>query len=297
MLYIVTALYEEALPFLSGNPFKKDATFPHFELFFNDSIRLLVTKTGAVRAAIAVSSLLATYPASSGDFFLSVGVAGCPDPSIPIGRPFLVQKITDQASGRAYFPELLYRSPFPEAGLLTVPSIQNTLPAANTPCFPGTEDEPRFPGAPLLYDMEGFGVYEAANTFLSTHQIAFIKIVSDHLVDLSQLPLAGLRSHVSGCIGACVPDILQWAFGIAAQLPTAPRLSREEACFFTEACAALRLSVSSQNKLRQLMLYLHLEGNPYLDAMGDILAAPLAKPCKNKKEGKHYLELLRARFL
>lgn len=295
MLYITTALFEEALPFLSKYSLKKDTSFPRFELFSSDSVRLLITKTGAVRSAIAVSCLLTRYPASRGDFFLSVGTAACPDSSVACGSPFLIRKITDSASGRTYFPELLYQSPFPEAELITTPFVQKTIPVRPEEAVCGGFEPPA--SSPLLYDMESSGIYEAAGVFFATHQMAFLKVVSDHITDLAQFSPSMLRTHVTGCIEKNLPDICSWSQGISSLLSAPPRLSPEESALFDAACAALRLSVSSRNQLHQLMLYLHLAGIPYLEAMKELLAAPLHTPCQTKKEGKYYLEQLCIRFL
>lgn len=286
MLYIVTALYEEALPFLKECSLKRDASFPHFELFSNDSTRLLITKPGAMRAAIAVSSLMSRYPANAQDFFLSVGTAACANRRIAAGSPFLIRKITDSALGRTYFPELLYRSPFPEAELMTVPSVQKTPPSGV-----GSHT------VPLLFDMEGSGIYEASSTFFATHQIALCKVVSDHMADLRQFSPAELRAHITGCIAGNLPAILQWASDIQSSFPAPGGLGQEEASFFERACRMLRLSISCQNQLYQLMLYLHLAGIPYLGAMETLLRQPLQNGCKNKKEGKDYLEQLSRYFL
>ena len=49
MLYIVTALYEEALPFIKMYCLKRKPDFPHFELFGGDGVLLLVTRPGALQ--------------------------------------------------------------------------------------------------------------------------------------------------------------------------------------------------------------------------------------------------------
>ena len=73
MLYIVTALYEEALPFIKIYCLKRKLDFPHFELFGGEEVLLLITRPGALRAATALSSLLTAFPPDKHDLLLSVG--------------------------------------------------------------------------------------------------------------------------------------------------------------------------------------------------------------------------------
>lgn len=329
MLYIVTTSYEEALPFISECSLKKSASFSRFELFLNDSIRLLISKTGAVRAAIAVSSLLTAYPPMPEDFFLSVGTAGWQNLDSQesnyqnfnrqksgyqnfndqesacqhFGKQesgyqntrniFLIREIRDRAAGRAFFPELLYCSPFPEAILETVPMLEKN-PISEEASISGKtsiSEAVSFiqnhavtiakQAVPLLYDTQGSGIYEAAAMFFPIHRIALLRVVSDY----------------SSCIKEELANILQWICKLPDTSLSSPPLLQESDRFFNDCCAALRLSSSGRQQLLQLMRYLQLSGCPYLDIMKNILAKPLCEPCKNKKEGKYYLELLHSRFL
>lgn len=313
MLYIVTTSYEEALPFISECSLKKSASFSRFELFLNDSIRLLISKTGAVRAAIAVSSLLTAYPPMPEDCFLSVGTAGWRNLNKQesayqnfndqesnyqnfnnqesacqhFGKQesgyqntrniFLIREIRDKAAGRAFFPELLYCSPFSEAILETVPMLEKN-PISEEASISGKTSISE--AVPLLYDTQGSGIYEAAGMFFPIHRIALLRVVSDY----------------SSCIKEELANILQWICKLPDTSLSQPLL-QESDCFFNNCCAALRLSSSGRQQLLQLMRYLQLSGCPYLDIMKNILAKPLCEPCKNKKEGKYYLELLYSHFL
>lgn len=369
MLYIVTALYEEALPFLQKFNLKRRTDFSHFELFASESILLLITRPGALRAAAALSALLTAFPPRRYDFLLSIGCAGCscavdpaPDtershavlppgqdtpycPAPAIGQAFTICKITDAASGRTRYPELLYRSPFAEAEVITVPSVQTkahacagpktTLPSADsadTPCVRyGACAETTFsiPPAPVLYDMEAAGVYEAAIVYLSCDRILFVKVISDALTGLSGLSAEDRRTHVTECIAGVVAPLTEWLDRVMAALrPSLPNdislrsgaaalpyqadplpcareavqtlpgvFTAQEEALFSEICTALRLSAASGCKLRQLMLYLSLSGIPYTDSMRQQLAAPLAAPCRTKKEGLKYLEQLTEYYL
>lgn len=298
MLYIITALYEEAAPFLSALSLKKDLSFPHYELFQNDNVQLLITKSGAIPAAVGISSLLTCHPPGPEDFFLSVGTAACSDTSVAVGTPYLIQSIVNQASGRCFYPELLYRSPFAEAGLITSPIVLTEPPVRTcSPAPPSLISADLSSAVPVLYDMEGSAVFEAARTYLDCHQIALIKIVSDHMTELVSLSLAELRTRIRSCMEQHTAAILSWAEAVQSQLQTTAGFSSEEESFLLCAQAALQLSAASTCQLRQLMLYLHLSRPGYLSNLQQNLNLLLQSKKCTRKEGKQYLEQLRQIYL
>lgn len=335
MLYIVTALYEEAAPFIGFYALKKDTSCTHFDIYSGDTARLLVTRPGAIRAAVAVSAFLTMYPPSGQDCFLCVGVCACPDEKIPAGSMFFIRKITDHATGRTIYPELLFRTPCGEAELTTMPRVLTDLTM-----LPAT-DNSRYSSmffAPQLYDMEACGIYTAASTYFFTHRIFFFKIVSDHITDLPNLnarahkydrstvsgstsgtasvtdlgtafdtasgtafdtaSCAGLRSLVTDCIARNLPALTDWLSTVTTCCTQdTAALTVKEAALLEAVAVVLRLSVSSRERLKRLMIYLHLSGREYLAPMKDLLTIPLNEPCRSKKEGLQYLEQLFEHFL
>ncbi len=323
MLYIVTALYEEAAPFIGFYALKKDTSCTHFDIYSGDTARLLVTRPGAIRAAVAVSAFLTMYTPSGQDYFLCVGVCACPDEKIPAGSMFYIRKITDHATGRTIYPELLFRAPCGEAELTTMPRVLTDLTM-----LPAT-DNSRYSSmffSPQLYDMEAYGIYTAASTYFYTHRIFFFKIVSDHITDLPN-PNApahkydrstvsdtafgaasgtafdaasgsGLRPLVTDCISRNLPALTDWLSTVTTCCTEATAtLTVKEAALLEAVAVVLRLSVSSRERLKHLMVYLHLSGREYIAPMKDLLTIPLNEPCRSKKEGLQYLEQLFKHFL
>lgn len=323
MLYLVTALYEEALPFLTKYNLKRKTDFPHFELFTGENVMLLITRPGPLRAAAALSSMLTAFPPARNDILLSVGCAGCALENM-LGKAFLICRITEEASGRTRYPELLYRCPFPEAEVVTQARVRlEPSPGAQSPNkkdsgnaalsdiravsgigngrknlqFNPTDSAASLP---LLYDMEAAGIYEAAIPYFSCERLFFLKVVSDALTGLSELPEAKRRALVTDCITAILPELSAWLdklSGYAASIYESSPLGPDGAILFTQICTALRLSTASSRRLYQLMLYLALSGSAYVDSMREFLAAPLAVPCRTKKEGLKYLERLSESYL
>lgn len=297
MLYFATALYEEAAPFIQYYSLKQDTSLLPFEIFKNENVLLLVTKPGALRAAIALSHLFTLFPPEKNDFFLSVGTAACAAEHIAVGSPFLIHKITDAVTRRTQHPELLFTSPFPEAALTTVPTVLTELPDSSTEAVQAAFTENAFPTAPLLYDMEGFAIYETAAAYFDTHQFALLRIVSDHMHDLSQLSPVRLRERVTAIIQNQTPLLCSWLAALMPLLPKANLMNTEELDFLQRTSERLCCSVSMQNSLKQLMNYLHQNVPDYLDSLRTYLDTIQPLPCSCRKEGKLTLERLRNHFL
>ena len=291
MLYITAALYEEAAPFLAALSLKKEPSFRHFDLFLGDNAMLLLTKTGAMRAAVATSSFLTTFPPQKNDMFLSVGTAACLNQSIPCSSAFILQQIIDAGSGRSVYPELIYRSPFPEARLTTVPQIiTSAATEQNNTSY-------KHIVSPMLYDMESSGIYEAAIPYFLCEQLLFCRIVSDHAVDLTSLSYSEIRKKVTLYIAEHTETIIRWIQNIEQNRKVPKQLSEKHIEFYERVCAALRLSTASQAELKRMILYLYLNNIDYLSDMEHFLSLPLLSPCKTKKEGLFYLGQLKKHFL
>jgi hypothetical protein len=112
-------------------------------------LQLQITGVGAVEAGIKTALLLSKYPYP----LLNLGVAG--SSTFPVGSGVWVEKIVEEWSNTTFYP-----LPFatPSAPLTTI-------------CSPGEY----FP----LTDMEGSGVFRGGINFLTSHWIAFFKVVSD----------------------------------------------------------------------------------------------------------------------
>lgn len=272
MLYIITALYEEAKPFIETFSLKRNNAFSHFDLFSGEHAMVLITKPGLTRAAIAVSSLLTAFPPSEADFLLCIGVAGCADLSTPIGSAFRINKITDPF-GHTFYPELIYALPFEEAELIT--------------CAEPVTDG----SGSALYDMESSGIYEAAVTYFSCDRLFFVRVVSDHCGDFpSKEEIYRYIASVSGALLAQLDSIMQ-------QPKNLLQFTAEEQAFIELVCERLRLSVTSSAQFTQLVRYLKAVGLDFVASMSDDLAEPLQFSVRTKKEGLNYLEQLKDKYL
>ncbi|MFY9142799.1 hypothetical protein [Sulfuricurvum sp.] len=157
MNYIVTALDAEARPIIEHFRLKRDSSLP-YTLYRNDNMLLLVSGMGKFNAAMAVSALLGWRIPKSEDIFINIGICGAPS-SIPLGEALLIHQIID--GDRRFYPDILYPHSLRETSLICtdVPhSIMSDIPV----------------------DMESAAIFQAASRFFKLHQMAFLKIVSDH---------------------------------------------------------------------------------------------------------------------
>jgi hypothetical protein len=161
---IHTALPAEGKIFKQKLGLKPIGNLRSISLFGDGNIVLVQSGVGKVSSAVAVSYASGLFPSST-DYYLNVGIAGSCNRSYALGRPFLISKATDIATGRSYYPDLILKSPWALENLATV-------------------DKPYY-GEPLegigLVDMEGSSFFQTALYFAESHRIHSIKIVSDYL--------------------------------------------------------------------------------------------------------------------
>ncbi len=188
MITFITAFYPEAKDLIHKLHLKKQSEEALYQLFENEQTRLIITGTGMISAAAAVARHFAKYPSLSGsDLVVNLGIAGLvmADPTAPhstqvdsfshaasthnIGDLFLVSKITEQTTGRTFYPDLLYRHSFSLMPLLTVPTVCTEKSSAETIFF--SED--------TLLDMEASALYQTLLPHVSTNRMLFFKAVSD----------------------------------------------------------------------------------------------------------------------
>ena len=200
--------------------------------------RILLTICGEGRnnAAAAVAATLAKEEAKKGDILLSIGSAamlkGVGEERL-LGKWFLIHALEEEGSGRAFYPELLYRTDFPTARLITGDKVLRRSDAkwpTETKSYSSTEKEispvssrgqenvspfgtnefmlmcegrPECMGVEetLLYDMESTAVFQAANAFLSLENLFFLRCSTDF----------GIGENGSGQLesGKTVPEMLR----------------------------------------------------------------------------------------
>jgi adenosylhomocysteine nucleosidase len=230
-IFIYTALPCEAKPLIDFFRLKKDTTIQCFAVYANNNICLTVTGIGKTAMAAGIGYTQALF-ASSNSVMLNIGIAGHKEH--PIGNVFLIDKITDNDSGRRYYPPLVFTPPCPTQSLQTAAKPQLIYPA---------ED---------LCDMEATAFYETASRFSSGELIQCLKIVSDN--ELS--PAQNIQpSQVSALIAGQLPTIegILMALTKLAESLTTPELTE-----FDQLISQYRFTVNEQIQLKKLLSRLQL---------------------------------------
>lgn len=279
MIYVFTATYHEASAWILHYGLKKDTAFSRFEVFCSQKagIRLTVTGVGMVRAAAAVGSVCASFLPGKQDFLLNAGIcAAIGAKRDRTGDLFLCHKITEAATGKTFYPDMLYRHAFCEAELVT----------GSVPYRTGVFDT----GGGYLYDMEASAVYLAGSYYFAPHQMAFLKLVSDN-------GDAAVTPEKARAFMALGMDAMA---DYAERLLAIGRKTEPSAIWDEEAvqrlCDDMRCSVSMALSLKQHIRYGRLAGM-------DVTAAVRAMyqegrlPCRTKKEGKLCFEEFKQRLL
>ena len=153
---------------------KRKTSFPFLQ-YEGEEILLTITGQGQINASVSVAVTLQEEKAKKGDLLLSLGSAaailGRKRPSEDLlGRWFWIQRLEQESTGRCFYPDLLYKLDFPEAGLLTGDKILELSPDGDS----GILEEKL-----LLYDMESAAVFQAANFYLAPEDFFFLRCVTD----------------------------------------------------------------------------------------------------------------------
>lgn len=168
MIYIAVALTVEAKPLITYFKLKKDNEIKKYQVFKNEEITLIITGSGIMQGAIAVTYVLGNLDIGEEDIFVNLGICGAVKDSFSIGDIILCNKIINNCSKKNFYPDMLFKHKFKEGTLETFFQVVDER-----------MEKEKINGE--IVDMEGAGVCEAASLFFSQHQINIIKIVSDYL--------------------------------------------------------------------------------------------------------------------
>ncbi|WP_274271471.1 hypothetical protein [Roseburia hominis] len=322
MIYVVTALYQEAHGLIRELELKKNTAYAPFEVFDNENagIRLVVTGVGEIAAAAATAAVCARDGADAADFLINIGCCaaanagadrGC-EPAdrdtdsgsgvanagadrgceivdrgmdsgsgaanaAQIGDLYLCHKITEQATGKTFYPDILYRHPWKERELVT-----------------GMQPLQRTAAQGVLYDMEAAAVYQAGIRFFSPDRMLFLKVVSDFGVvgqeRMTAETLAGLLEQHVKAVAAFLANLRE-----AADEEDALRsggILQEDEAVLEQLFAVLHCSQTMRASARQYITYAALTGYDWKAELEEWYARGLL-PCKDRREGKVRLEELK----
>lgn len=294
MIYVVTALYQEAHGLIRELELKKNMAYAPFEVFDNESagMRLVVTGVGEVAAAAAVAAVCARDGADAADFLVNIGccaAGGCESAdrgtdsgsgaanAAQTGDLYLCHKITEQATGKTFYPDILYRHPWKERELVT-----------------GMQPLQRAAAQGVLYDMEAAAVYQAGIRFFSPDRMIFLKVVSDSGVAgqerMTAETLAGLLEQHVKAVAGFLANL--WKAADEEETLRNDGILQEDEAVLERLFAALHCSQTMRASARQYITYAALTGYDWKAKLEEWYARGLL-PCKDRREGKVRLEELK----
>lgn len=275
MVYIFTAMYCEAHAFIDFFHLKKDTRQTRFQVFYNENeqIRLTVTGTGMIAASVAVSSICTEYGAKAEDFLVNIG---CAAGSGEKNQIFLCHKISNTTTYQTFYPDVLYRHPFLETEIMT----------AARPLKKVKKNEGN-----ILYDMEASAVYQAGIYFFGTHQMSFLKAVSDSGTDVSHVT----PKEVEQIFCLNMERIADYIKMLQKAGEDQKRVEPDEK-LFGKLCRDLHCSKAMADTLFFYLRYCKLADIDVLSVISELYKTQRL-PCKDKREGKVCFEELKKRLL
>ena len=299
MIYVVTALYQEAHGLIRELELKKNTAYAPFEVFDNESagIRLVVTGVGEIASAAAAAAVCARDGADAADFLVNIGccaaaegAAGGCEPAdrdmdsgygaahaAQIGDLYVCHKITEQATGKTFYPDILYRHPWRERELVT-----------------GMQPLQRAAAYGVLYDMEAAAVYQAGIRLFSPDRMLFLKVVSDFGIAGQERMTA---EALTGLLEQHVKEVAAFLTNLREAADEEETLRndgilQEDEAVLERLFAALHCSQTMRASARQYITYAALTGYDWKAELEEWYARGLL-PCKDRREGKVRLEELK----
>lgn len=282
MVYVFCAFYGECSGLIKHYNLKKRQTdkYYRFDVFENENqpVRIILTGQGSVMAAAAVSGAASFFGIKAEDAIINVGTcAGDYEP----GQVFICNKITEEATGRTFYPDMILRSSLPERELVTAPVVirKSIHEYAN-------KDSHNM----VLYDMEAAAIYQAANLYVGPHRMGFVKVVSDN-GDIEGLT----PDFIKKLMAEAVDEIASYVDMFVADTHDMCR-AEESTQFTNQLCKDLHCSKVMENQVRQLIKYLSLEGTDYMTYINKLYDEGRL-PAHDKKNGKVCLDEIKRELL
>ena len=259
---------------------KRKTSFPFLQ-YEGEEILLTITGQGQINASASVASTLQEEKAKKGDLLLSLGSAaailGRNRPSEDLlGRWFWIQSLEQESTGRKFYPDLLYKLDFPEAGLITGDKIleldsmgnRDTVSERHSDSKEHSDSEgvSGFDNT-LLYDMESAAVFQAANFYLAPEDFFFLRCVTDFGVspDEEKLPFSPLsrQERMQALLQKEEDKVLRF-IGFLQEKSKERRKEEEGESFFRQQLQSLSESLHCsfvmEKQLERLLRYAFLQG-------------------------------------
>ena len=265
---IITALHEEARPLIEKFGLKKAPHIHRMALYSRDDIRLVVSGVGKVKSAIATTYALANVKSPENTIAINFGLCGCRDTRRPLGELVFINKITDAATNRDYYPEVILKHNLPEASLTT---FDNHVLKNRNLIFSD------------MVDMEASGFFTASTTFIPLENVYCLKLISDHLEDLKLDPHM-VREKIEACLDTFIVFINSGSKSTSRTLP----IAANDASILKQLCEVLNLTITQQHQLRDHAIGYMIRHKTNLD----FLSPYFKQEVKDKAERSQLMKII-----
>jgi hypothetical protein len=263
VIRLVVALPVEAKPLIAHFQLERAGEARGFEIYEKEGISLVVSGIGKTAAAAATAYLQAWTGNQPNAAWINVGMAGHRD--LLLGEGILGDRITDRATGEAWYPPPVIEAPCPRAPLMTVDRVEEAF------------------AEEWVFEMEAAGFYPSACRFASAELVQCYKIISDN----ASVPPRWLsRRQVDELIEARLPEIdavVQETARLADELAA----SSKEPLEMQTLLNRWHFTSTERHRLHRL-----LQRWQVLAPDRDLLDSELAR----RKTGKDVLGLIQARI-
>lgn len=171
MIYIFVPMHAEAAPLIRLLHLKKEKGPGSVSCYADDGTTVLAeTGTGMISAAASAAAVLARYDAGSRDIAVMYGSAA----GVSLAeksRLYEGIKLKNNETGMDFYPDPVTRTDLEKAILV---SGEKLYEGGEISCVSKYDRT-----LPVLYDMESSAFFQAASLFLSVHQTAVLRFVSD----------------------------------------------------------------------------------------------------------------------
>ena len=243
-LLILTALKAEASPFIKFYKLRQNKKYKSLYCNVGCNVKILVTGVGFKNTQNSIEKYLSDNKITYQDIIINIGSAGAEPDAGEIGELFYINKITDDKSGKYFFPDILYKHNMKESSLTTVqePTVLGQFNCSD------------------LFDMEASAIWQSFKSKIPAHKMIFLKIISDHL-DIHHFDRLSFEKLVTNLIENELIRITNFLDTLKTiTLNDVPLIQKHENQILNKIIANLRLTESQKIKLLQLS-----ENNKYFN--------------------------------
>jgi hypothetical protein len=261
---LITALRQEARPLIEALGLKQDTASRRIPVYTSDDTLLVISGIGKLYAGIATTHALHLAGNPEACHLINVGMCGAVVDQIALGEAVAVHKIWDHATGREFFPDMLVNHGLQEAVLGT---FDQPVTTANRPIL-----------ACDVVDMEASGVFQAAQLFLSPHQMLFLKVATDYL-EFSTNDYPQMQRYYDQSVDEWLP-VLKHTESLDMQEEV---ISSEQETFLTSVADSMRLTQTQTHQLRDAAMRFLVRGGEDLEILKPKLVSnPKHKVLRNQ---------------